>query len=251
MQAIDIVPTWREGDIFLCSHPKSGRTWIKQFLAQYLSLTFSLGYREDFDLIDLMRIVPSEWALRLQPESPKRSYLKNPAVPRVRFSHYGFHRIFIGRPVIWLTRGVEDTLVSMWHDGGRQGKIGDFVREKVGGYIDWMTGWIAGIPQASRWLHVTYEELSAGAQKGFRDILEFIGLPFDSPHFFTATYRASFDKMKKDEEGTTVERVRRGIVGGYRDELSPGDIKFIRNAVRAGGDALCFYCGVSKEESDD
>ena len=52
-----------------------------------------------------------------------------------------------------------------------------------------------------------------------------------SLHFHAALERASFDQMRKDQEGTTVERVRKGIVGGYKDELSPEDIAFIQERI--------------------
>ncbi|MBU0791556.1 MAG: sulfotransferase domain-containing protein [Gammaproteobacteria bacterium] len=243
------LPAWRDGDIFLCSYPKSGRTWIKQFLAQYLSLTFNLDYREDYDLIDLMRIVPSEWMLRLHPGGIRLDYFKNPAIPCVRFSHFPFDDTFAGKPVIWLTRGIEDTLVSLWHNDGCPGEIGSFVREKVEDYTNWMMGWIAGIELTSRWLHVTYEGLLEDTWQGFHDIIRFIGLPCEEDNFYIAIRRASFDAMRRDQEGSKVERVRRGIVGGYRDELLPEDVEFIRGAVRAGGDdKLCFYCGVETKE---
>ena len=240
---------WRDGDVFLCAYPKSGRTWIKQFLAQYLSLTFKLGYQEGFNVNELMKIVPSEWFLRRYPATAF-IYGDDPRVPRIRFTHYAFHDLFIGRPVIWLTRGVEDTLVSCWYHQGCPETGGGFVRGLVGHYVDWMTGWLEGISETSRWLHITYEGLWADTASEFRNIIDFIGLPYNKEYFSKALFRASFDQMRKDQEASGVkeERARRGVVGGYRDELSPEDIKFIRDAIRArGDDGLCFFCGMAVE----
>jgi len=219
-------PAWRKGDVFFCSFPKAGRTWVKQFLAQYISLTFDLGYREDYDLMALMTIVPSEWFLQAYPEAAF-TYRDDARVPRVRFSHLAFHDRFVGRPVIFLTRGVEDTLVSCWHHDGCPGPIGEYVRRVLPEYLKWIAGWDVGLAQVERCLPITYEGLWENAKKEFSLILSFIGLPFDSAHFQMALERASFDQMRKDQEGTDYDRVRRGVVGGYKHELSAEDIAFI------------------------
>jgi len=207
-----------------------GRTWVRQFLAQYLSLTFDLGYREDYELNALLEIVPSEWRLR---EGGKFIYENDSRVPRIRCAHYKFDDFFIGKPIILLTRGIEDTLVSFYYWWLREGTIGAFARDGVADVVDWLGGWELGLPKTERYLHVTYEDLWADAGGSFRAIIDFIGLPFDSGHFYTALERASFDRMRKDQEGMAVERVRKGIVGGYKDELSPEDIAFIQERIKA------------------
>ena len=217
-------PEYREGDVFFCSYPKSGRTWVKQFLAQYMSELFSLGYRKDYDLMSLMAIVPSEWKLAAFPTP----FPYGPEVPRVRFSHTLFDDRYVDMPVIRLKRGIEDTLVSYYYHTPKDVKIGPWARSMVHEVIYYYKNWDANWSRVGRGMTLSYEDLWEDAKGSFHAILDFIGLPFDSKHFYAALERASFDQMQKEDKGI---RVRRGVVGGYKDELSPEDIAFIQERI--------------------
>lgn len=222
---------YREGDIFFCSYPKMGRTWVKQFLAQYMSLLFDLGYTKKFELESLMSIVPSEWLLASEPDL--FVYKGDLRVPRVRFVHYQFGPMFVNMPVILLTRGIEDTLVSLYYPGAREETISECVRGRLGAVIVWLNGWWKGLPQTERFLHITYENMRENSAREFRAVVDFIGFEYNPEHFREALRRASFEQMKKDQGNATGARVRvrKGVVGGYRTDLSEEDVKFIQNTM--------------------
>jgi hypothetical protein len=214
----------REGDIFLVSYPKSGRTWVRQFLAQYMSLVFDLGYTEKYDLLKLMTIVPAEWFLSEHPNCFK--YADDLRVPRIRCTHYEYGARFKGKPIIWLTRGIEDTLVSYYYHWKREESVNEFVCNTVDEYIRWHNLWHLALQEMPH-LHIAYEWLTRDSTYWWMRIVNFCGFPLDYAKMAIALERSSFEYMKACQEGTTEVRVRKGKVGGYEDELSAETIAFL------------------------
>jgi hypothetical protein len=78
---------------------------------------------------------------------------------------------------------------------------------------------------------LTYEALHADPVFEFRRLLRFLGEPVDDAALRQAVDAASFDAMQRSEAQTQVpniaydysnhdaRRVRKGVVGGYRDEM--------------------------------
>ena len=224
------IPEPLEGDVFLCSYPKSGRTWVRQFLAQYMSLVYGLGYTENYDLMKLMTIVPAEWWLVTHPNCFKYEG----QIPRVRSMHFLPDERVRGKPVIWLTRNPHDTLVSYYYHEPRTVPMSEFVRSMVHELVFYYNAWDEETSLSGR-LHVTYEGLHNANNWWFRAIVHYIGLEWNAEHFETALERSAFRSMRKDQEGTTVERVRKGVIGGYKDELAEQDIAYVENIVKKAG----------------
>jgi len=201
---------------------------VRQFLAQYMSLVFDLGYTEKYDLLKLMTIVPAEWFLSEHPNCFKYADAR---IPRIRCTHYEYGARFKGKPIIWLTRGIEDTLVSYYYHWQREESVNEFVCNTVDEYINWHNTWYYAL-QEMRHLHIQYEWLAKRLYWWTR-LVQFCRLPLDYVHLATALERSSFESMKKDQEGTTEERVRKGKIGGYTDELSPDTIAFIEEKKKA------------------
>lgn len=194
-----------------------------------MNLVFDLGYTEKYDLMKLMTIVPAEWFLSEHPNCFK--YTDDARIPRIRCTHYEYGARFEGFPIIWLRRGMEDTLVSYYYHWKREENVNEFVRNTVDEYIKWHNLWYYAL-QEMRSLHIEYEWLNV-MRTGVRDtywwirIIQFCRLPLNYGKLAIALERSSFESMKADQEGTTEERVRKGKIGGYKDELSPETIAFI------------------------
>jgi hypothetical protein len=231
----DIIPLYPipeplSGDVFLCSYPKSGRTWVRQFLAQYMSLVYDLGYTEKYDLTKLLGIVPAEWMMVLHPVPFKYQG----RIPRVRCSHFLPDGRVKGQRIIWLTRGAEDTLVSYYYHRQRVEQISEFVRSRVHELVFYYNEWDEALWDQD-YLPITYEQLLGNPKWWFRAIIMFVGLEWDERHFATALERASFQNMRRDQAGSGDERIRKGVVGGYKAELAQEDIEYIRGIVKRVG----------------
>ena len=104
--------------------------------------------------------------------------------------------------------------------------------------------WVAGIRTGARmrelpiargrWLTVRYEDLIADAPLEIRRIYDFAGLPTDRGTIRRVAGETTIEAMRKrtDEEPNRMIRalrsargdhVRRGVVGGWRDDLSEAD----------------------------
>mgnify|MGYP003335920126 CR=1 FL=1 len=87
----------------------------------------------------------------------------------------------------------------------------------------------------------TYEELHTDTLNTIKNLCEFFGYSFTIEQINSAIEYCSFDKMKEREEkliGTKRApvygnpngyKVRRAVIGGYKDDMSPEDIEYCNN----------------------
>jgi hypothetical protein len=159
---------------------------------------------------------------------------------------------FRGKRVVLLVRHPLDTLVSSWHqarlraDPPYEGDVRSFVEQPVHGlekllrfYRIWEDAHRAGFPVAL----FRYEDARRDAAAQLEHILRFVGVDKPEPAAVgAAVERASFSNMQAMERSGREPRykssglgifatgdrsvpdafhVRRGEVGGYRDDLPP------------------------------
>jgi len=243
-------PALSEGDMFVVSIPKSGRTWIRTFLCAYFC---KLRERE----------------FTLQPER-----YGDPEIPRVIYSHDLFeHRtkgnlwdkirgkyLIPGKelrraPVVLLARDPRDTFVSLYlqitrRDPGTREEfsktsMSELLRDKlfgIGSIVATMNDWLEEFSRCSDFFLLRYESLRAEPAEQFRALLARLGQAApDMSIFQTALEFSEFENMRKLEAAGAFDskilrardvadpesfKVRRGKVGGYKDYLAAEDRRY-------------------------
>jgi alcohol sulfotransferase len=233
--------------VFLCSYPKSGRTWLRFIIASYLNTYFRLGI--DLDLRTVFKVIPNDGLSKSQ-GLPAYAFANEPDVPLFVCSHEE-HRpsAFDGHKRVFLIRSVYDVLVSDYFHVSRQhrkfeGSISAFVRNDelgAGKYIRYLNSWTPRLSTGGR-IILTYENLSADTEAEVARVLRFANVPIEPAALTAAVAHGAFDRMReierekgiaghtydRSDEGAT--RVRRGMIGGYVDYLEDDDIVYIRDA---------------------
>jgi hypothetical protein len=239
----------RTVDVFFVGYPKTGNTWLRLMLGCYLQEVHGLAEPPLFDEFDRLgraktiRDVPGmtftheplEWTSQTADDLTAANVVER------------FH----GKRVVLLARHPLDALVSMWHQRRTRveprydGDIASFVDSPVYGlekllrfYELWEQAYRTGFPV----LLVRYEDLRRDPAGQFERVLEFIGAQLDPAAVEAAVERTSFSRMQELERSGRGPRyassglgifatgdpadpnafhVRRGEIGGYRDELPP------------------------------
>ena len=232
---------------FLCSYPKSGRTWVRFALAHLLNAIHDLG--RAVDLGSLFELLPNMDGHEADPgkDVSVYAYAERPDVPLLLSSHLPFQeRLFSGRPIVFLLRSPLDVLVSNYFQKTRQdrtwaGELHAFVRDPGVGAPDlvrYVNRWADALrpPQA---MVVSYEGLRADPEQRFIGLAAHLGVPCEPAEARAALAHASFPNMLASELRTGVRgydydrrdpdarRVRRGRIGGYRDYLDADDVRHV------------------------
>ena len=216
----------RADDVLIVGYPRSGTTWLAYMLANAIKP----DAREELSLKTFGRYVPDVndayfWA---KPSPPELAALPSPRFLRV---HAAYDPSF--PRVVYVLRDPRDTLVSHYHflRLSRPGfglSLAEFVaRDEEHWPVDWsehVTGWLR-VPHPAR-LVVRYEELHERPEPVLEHVLAFAGLSAPPDRVAAAVDESRFDHMQRAEDrGSIWERkdgereVRRGEIGGWRDEL--------------------------------
>ncbi|QDG51705.1 sulfotransferase domain-containing protein [Persicimonas caeni] len=236
-------PDPRPNDIYLTSYPRSGNTWTRFLLANYLT-----GEACDFDAV--YRCVPD---LYVSPERcaelPSPRFLKShePYVPEYR-------------RVIYIVRDGRDVAVSYYFYCRQRGTISQemsfddyltlFNRGQVGPYGSWSThlnSWLDNLEPSGRLLLIRYRDLKEDTAQQLRRILEFAGLDINVDRVERAVTDARFERMQRQErimrqrnlqtsaDGQSLKAVRKGQTDQWQEMFSDGQL---RRFLDCHGDAL-------------
>lgn len=253
-------------DAFVASYPKSGRTWLRFVLANYLNDVFELGL--EVDLHTMFRIIPNSMADRELGWGMRR--VRGPAgMPFLVASHDPYRRpVFFGRPIVFIVRDPRDVLVSRYFHKSRHyrefdGDIKAFLRSEewgVADYIDYLNGWAKGLA-GHRHLVIAYEQMSAAPAAVVSEVLRFLAVDVDREALSRAIDASTFDSMRalevrdglptrdyaRDQEVNL--RIRRGKVGGYVDYLDTDDVASVERscAARLSDQAKALLAGAGIE----
>ena len=186
-------------DVFLVSYPKSGNTWLRFLISNYL--TDNQG-----DLSDIQEIVPD---IHRPINLNSINQLQR---PRFIKSHKPFSQQFgvdlsANYPkVIYLVRDARDVAVSEYFYCQKLGKISldttfkDFVRQNFGNIFSFdiwsnhVNFWLDNAP--SKFLLIKYEEMHDNTLEKLIDVLEFAGIHVDKNKAIVAVEASKFEKMK-------------------------------------------------------
>jgi hypothetical protein len=232
---------------FVCSYPKSGRTWMRFALAHYMRAVY--GLELDLQLRTMFRLLPNMDGYEPDPgkDASVYAFADRPEIPLVLSSHMSFDEGLFGRrPVVFILRCPYDVMVSQYFQKTRQdfswhGPLKAFLRDREVGVADlvrYLNSWAPWL-QTSRVLVLTYEQLRHDPETGFLRLVAHLGIQTDRAVARAALSEASFGSMREVERRFGIEgyhydwtdpearRVRRAQIGGYRDYLDEQDCRYV------------------------
>lgn len=232
------------------SIPKSGRTWLRVFLYSYFcaleNRPFTLKKNElEGGKIPKLMFTHDLWGYLTARKLRDRLSGKH-LIPPVQSRE---------KPIVLLSRDPRDVIVSLFfqlskRDHRYDGALSEMIRHPKFGIeliIDVMNIWMAEWGDRSDFKLLRYEDCRKNNEKTFREVLAFFGLQeVDDAILAHSLKFASFENMKTLEAIGQVKekkllpgnvhdpesfKVRRGVVGGYRDYLSSEDVLYLEGAV--------------------
>jgi len=233
-----------DDDIFLTSYPRSGNTWTRFLVGNFLHPN------EPVTFLNVERLVPdmyktADWVLRRRPR------------PRVLKSHESFDARY--RQVIYIVRDPRDVAISNYHwemklrsvrDGCPMEEFvplwmsGNFWR-RIGSWADHVNSWLATRQGQNGFIMMRYEDLQANPHQELARLAEFMGVEPDPARIDLAIERSSASNMRKMEEtqgkqwvATFQTRsdkpfVRKASSGGWRAVLPAQTVTYMEE--RWGG----------------
>jgi hypothetical protein len=186
---------FRDDDVFLVSYPKSGNTWVRFLVGNYLTnctMDFSNGHL-------------------IMPDIHHDPSLVNkiPFNPRFIKSHFPFRSEY--KKVIYLVRDGRETCVSYFYflkkmkslplDTEFSDYFQNYFYAGKDPYGDWHThvfSWTCD-NKTDNVLLVRYEDLLSDTTFWFRKILQFSGIEVDEELLKKVVEKCSFHEMQKDE----------------------------------------------------
>jgi hypothetical protein len=146
---------------------------------------------------------------------------------------------FVGRPACMVIRDPRDAVVSYFYQSTKRAykplhftSIDEFALDPLCGFpriVRFYKHWSKVRVMCSRFHLLRYEDMIAGSVPALRETLVFFGYEDASEELVERLYKQwAFDKMAEVERvggagmaaGFGSPKVRRAVVGGYRDELS-------------------------------
>jgi hypothetical protein len=180
-------------DVFIVSYPKSGNTWVRFLVGNYLT-------GNDCTFENCHRITPD---LHMNPE-----YCSEVERPRFIKSHAPYRSQY--PKVVYVVRDGRDVAVSYYHHCIRKGQIESdtsfpaFLKmfnegeaDEFGRWGQHVTSWIE---RGNQFLVVKYEDLQQDAESELRRVLEFAGVAVREEPLTEAVEASSFENMKETEE---------------------------------------------------
>lgn len=238
-------------DGFLASYPKSGRTWFRFILANYLDFAGDLGV--GVNLHSMFAVVPN---FDFDPVRGVRAFRfaeRRPGIPLILVSHHPYRRLlFRGQPVIFMVRDPRDVMVSAYFHATRHkhrfaGDMASFLRDPRQGLpslVRYLNAWAEGL-RRHRHVVLSYERLSADPEAAAAQALTFLGCAVDAGAVRRAVEASRFEAMREREiEGGIPAhdydrgdqeslRMRRGKVGGFADYLQADEVAFVEDRCAA------------------
>ena len=264
----------------IIGHPKSGNTWLKVMISRLYQLRYDLPESKLINTDEFARKHPE--IPRLAATNGVYSYegevgkLLATGAPDNPLRH---------KPVLFLARHPIDIAVSWYHQfTKRQSRakqelinhsiphpidrktvgMWEFVRHSDIGLpflIDYQNQWASNVAELPHGLMVRYEELRAEPVPTLHRIVRHMGADFSEEEVRQAVEWGSFDNLQKLETSGTFKqggmklvnrndpstyKVRRGKVGGYRDDFEPEQVAELEALVR---DNILPELGYCREDS--
>ncbi len=235
----------QERDRFVCGYPKTGRTWLRYMIANYLTGVY--GIDVDITLANIYSVVPND-SNELIPG--QQTFTFSRVMPKIIMSHASHEPRFDDSRLIFLTRDPRDVMVSHWLHHKHQratfnGSVSEFITNLglgINAFCEHLDSWS---PHLNTEQVVSYETMRDKTEEKFGHVLDVLGINVDTSRISSVVLASSFERMRRVEMAHGIAghdydrldpealRVRRGEVGGYQEYLSDGDIQFIDHRVSA------------------
>jgi hypothetical protein len=236
-------------DVYIVSHPKAGRTWLRVLLGRFLCENYGFDEKDALDIRTLTtaaKLSPTQFTHDLSSIFDVLDF-RDLSPDKTAYSE---------KRVVFLMRGLKDLLVSCFFQatkrvGQFQGDLHDFVHDERFGATKaatFHTHWYAAQSVPRQFLVIRYEDLHRDPQRELRNALSVIGVDaLDADKVDAAVRYGEFDNMQTLERtdyfkteilrpGSSDDResfkVRSGQVGGYTDYLSPDDIIYVDDVIK-------------------
>lgn len=220
-------PIFLDSDVFLVSYPKSGNTWLRFLLGNYIT-----DGKCDFTNSHL--IIPD---VDYNPEA-----ILNCMSPRIIKSHQPFPQPY--KRVVYLVRDGRDVAVSYFHYMKKYGRLNknlefqDYLPQFIDGTLDSYGSWGNHVKSwvnssTENFIVIKYEDLKSNPLPILRRVIEFCGLKVDENKILAAIESSDVRRMqsleKKQHNNVSLLSnsdpsmlfVRKGIVGDWENYFSP------------------------------
>lgn len=266
---------FQDAEVVLVAYAKSGRTWLSVMISHLAHQKFGTS---PSDLVS-----SSEFAGKY-PELPKFFLTADNFAPQ-GLGEQALLELYAARKVILLVRDPRDIAVSLYYQLTKRAsplarsvfgipedlgeiELFDFVCDERFGMpsvIAWLNRWERWIGEIPQGLRISYEELRAEPVRVLGQVSELIGWDCSEQELAAAADFASFDKLKtlerdrffqsrrmqpRDSGDSDTYKVRRGKVGGYRDDFTPEQIARLDALVAERLDPRLGYGVVASEGSE-
>ncbi len=265
----------QRANFLIIGHPKSGNTWLKAMISRLYQLRHNLPESKLINTDEFARRIPG--IPRLAATNGCYSY--EGEVGR-RLAEGAPDNPLRHKPVVFLARHPIDIAVSWYHQFTRRQsrakqelinagidhpidrhsvELWDFVRHSDIGLpflIDYENSWARNVQALPRGLLVRYEDLRGEPVATLGRILAHVGESFTEAEIREAVDWGSFDNLRKLEtsgtfrqggmklvnaEDPTTFKVRRGRVGGYREDFPPAQVAELEALLDARSDPVLGY----------
>lgn len=220
-----------KADILVISFPKCGRTWFRTILGKYFEKYYGIPFSLDF------------------------KYSKS-NIPSLIFSHSLFFlKLYKTKKTVFLIRDPRDVVVSYYYHYSKRknfysGTLHSFLRSTWG--IKSIIKYNNNIYHYFQYNHdntiiVRYEDLRKNTFFVMESILKQLNIPVDEKLLRESIEFCEFSKMQKyekenkfadkrlkavDPKDTETFKVRKGKVGGYKQEMDSQDIEFVNKLIQ-------------------
>ena len=240
-----------DGDAFVLSYPKAGRTWLRALIGKVLVDRYGFAEREMLDADRLTRRAHLPALVFGHDGSALRSLVRWQDMPSDRSA-------YAGKRVLLLGRDVRDNLVSAYFQATRRigiwrGPLSPFIRDDrfgVDKILAFYRIWWDNRSVPAHFLFVRYEDLHRDAAATLSRVLPFLGIEADAGAVAAAVDYCRFDNLRQAESegrfGTSVlaaknpsdlesYKVRKGKVGNFGEYMNAGDIAHVDSAIAGRG----------------
>ncbi|MDH3991827.1 MAG: sulfotransferase domain-containing protein [Gammaproteobacteria bacterium] len=256
----------QRANFLIIGHPKSGNTWLKVMISRLYQLRYDLPESKLINTDEFARKIPEIPRLAATnayysyegevgkllavgaPDNPLRHkpvlfLARNPIDIAVSWYHQFTKRQSRAKQELinhWIENPIDRKTVQMW----------DFVRYSDIGLpslIEYQNTWVRNVQELEHGLLVKYEELRTEPVPTLLKITRLMGEDFSEEEVRAAVEWGSFDNLQKLETSGTFSqggmklvnandpstfKVRRGKVGGYRDDFDPQQVAELEALVR-------------------
>jgi len=237
-------------DCIIVSIPKSGRTWLRVLLSAYCCRIAEVPFALD------PRNIPPHIPYLFEYTHDLWEHTQSKSIKDKLRNKFLIPAAVAGlKPILLMARDPRDVIVSLYMQKAKrsrsyQGSILEMIESPTDGVdrmINVMNDWLDEWGGSRRFMMIRYEDLRKNPHVVFRDVLAFFGFAnIDEEAINASVEFADFNNMKKMEANGAFDtkilrpgdasdnesfKVRRGLVGGYRDSLGARELEIVEAAL--------------------